>query len=305
AGADGVELVLGGSCPGAPELVAASGTTGDGCVEPAALAAVEQAISGLRQPPAAIAERRPVPFEPRRIVPPDAAVLDVAALRVADAAADPARVAELLAALAAPAEVVPRPPTPVTSAAAGPAGAAGHAGAAGAAGMTVTGSGGAAVTLELLPGRLVARPGEPIALRPAPGAWDLLVRPSRALRDLALWLEEPTTITEVQIDDVHYRRGATLDQWTRAPAGPGAPADARALEALVAQLAAPRALGFADAPVAIRHRLTLTITPPSGPPVAHVLALGAPARAGCPAQLDHDAILLPAGVCTQVAALAR
>ncbi|HEU4728754.1 MAG TPA: hypothetical protein VFT22_12710, partial [Kofleriaceae bacterium] len=161
-----------------------------------------------------------------------------------------------------------------------------------------------AITLELFAERVVAREGEPIALRPARGAWDLLVRPSRELRDLALWLEEPTTITELQIDGLHYRRGATLDRWTRAPAGSASP-DAKAIEALVALLAAPRALGFAEAPVAIRHRVTLTVTPPSGPPVEHALALGAPRPAGCPAQLEHDAVLLPARMCAEVAALSR
>ncbi|HEU4726777.1 MAG TPA: hypothetical protein VFT22_02780, partial [Kofleriaceae bacterium] len=89
-----VELALGGGCPGAPELVAASGTFGDGCVEPAALAAVERAIARLRQPAVAVAEPRPVPFEPQRIVLADGAVLDIPALELGDAAADPARVAE-------------------------------------------------------------------------------------------------------------------------------------------------------------------------------------------------------------------
>src|SRR5262245_17910838 len=79
--------------------------------------------------------------------------------RVGDAAADVTRVAELLAALAAPAEVVPRPAGPPIA----------H--------VTATDRVGAAIALDLFADRLLARPGEPLALRPAPGAWSLLTRP--------------------------------------------------------------------------------------------------------------------------------
>jgi hypothetical protein len=290
-------LTFGGSCPGAPELVAISGTAGDGCVERAAVGAIEHAISRLQQPPAAIVESRPVPFEPARIVLADATVLDTIALRAGDHPAEPARVAEFLAALAAPAEVAPLP--------AGPA--ADH--------LTVTGREGAAITLDLYAEHVLARHGEPVALRPAPGAFRLLVRPSRELRDVALWLEEPTSISAVQIDGILYQRGAVIGDWTRRAAGAadaggtkpadGRPADAKALEALVGLLAAPRALGFVDDAVPAAHRVTLTITPPVGAPTEHVLVLGAPRPAGCPARLEHETILLPAVVCTQVAALAK
>jgi hypothetical protein len=282
-------LILGGSCPGAPELVAVSGTVGDGCVERATAAAVEHAIGRLRQPPDAIVERRPVPFEPQRIVLADAVALDATALRVGDAPADPARVAELYAALAAPAEVAAVPAKPAT----------GH--------LVVTGSAGTTITLDLFAEHVLARHGEPVALRPAPGAWNLLVRPSRELRDVTLWLEEPTTITTLRIDDASYQRGAIIGDWTRGPAGASGakPADTRTLEALVALLAAPRSLGFVDDPIAITHRVTLVITPPIGAPTEHVLALGAPRPAGCPARVERDAILLPAAVCAQVATLAN
>jgi hypothetical protein len=289
-----VHLILGGSCPGAPELVAVSGTAGDGCIERAAADGVEWAIGRLQQPPEAIVERRPIPFEPQRIVLADAVGLDAAALRVGDAPADPARVAELYAALAAPAEVAAVPAVPAT----------GH--------LVVAGQAGATITLDLFAAHVLARHGEPVALRPAPGAWNLLVRPSRELREVTLWLEEPTTITTLRIDDLTYQRGAVIGEWTRRPAGapdarPAAakPVDARALEALVASLAAPRSLGFVDDPIAIAHRVTLVITPPTGAPTEHVLALGAPRPAGCPARVERDAVLLPAVVCAQVAALAN
>jgi len=294
-----VRLVLGGSCPGAPELVAVSGTAGDGCVERAAVEAIERAIDRLAQPPAAIVERRPIPFEPRRVVLADTTVLDLPALRMGDHPAEPARIAELLAALAAPAEVAALPAQPTTQ----------H--------LVVTGAGGATITLDLFADHVLGRHGEPIALRPAPGAWDLLVRPSRELRDVTLWLEEPTTITTLRIDEISYQRGAIIGEWARRPPGPGGvqpagaqpadaqPADARALEALVGLLAAPRSLGFIDDEFATAHRVTLVVTPPAGAPTEHVLALGARRAAGCPARVDRDTILLPAIVCAQVAALAK
>ncbi|HMG56091.1 MAG TPA: hypothetical protein VK601_21480, partial [Kofleriaceae bacterium] len=166
-----VAVAIGGGCPGAPALVALSGGAGDGCIEPAALAAIADAAARLHQPPGAIAERRPVPFEPRRIALADGVELATSPPRVGGAEADPARVAELLAALAAPAEVVALP--------AGPP----------AAHLVATDRNGAAIALDVFAGGAVVRRGEPIALRPAPGAARLLVRPSRELRDLTLWVE--------------------------------------------------------------------------------------------------------------------
>lgn len=283
-----VHLVLGGSCPGAPELVAVSGSDGDGCVERAAAEAVEHAVGRLQQPPAAIVERRPIPFDPTHIVLADGVALDTMALRAGDHPAEPARVAELLAALAAPAEVVALPAAPATQQ------------------LVVTDRTGATITLDLFADHAVARHGEPIALAPTPGAWNLLVRPSRELREVTLWLEEPTTITTVRIDDVSYQRGAMIGDWTRQPAsGAARPADAKLLEALVGTLAAPRSLGFVDDQVPVMHRVTLVITPPIGTLSERVLALGAPRAAGCPARLERDTILLPVSVCAQVAALTK
>ncbi len=286
AGADaaGVTTVeLDGDCPGAPELVAISGTAGDGCIERAAADQIVRAVIGLLQPPAAIVEPRPLAFDPTRLVLADGAELDLTALRVAGQPADPARVAELLAALAAPAEVVPRPTGPAT-------------------GQLTARRADATIVLALFPGGLVARPGEPVALRPAPGAWALLVRPSPALRALGLWLEEPTTIARLAIDDLTYTRGAAIGDWSRAPSGA---ADAGTLEALVAALAAPRVLGFLDGSLTVTHRVILTVVPPAGAAVDHVLELGRPRADGCPARAGDTTVLLPASVCTQVARLAR
>jgi len=281
--APAMRIVLGGSCAGAPELVAMSGTDGDGCVEPAAAQAVERAVRRLQQPLSEVVERRPIPFDVQRVVLADATAVDTSPPRVGGEPADQTRVAELLAALAAPAEVVALPASPASH----------H--------LVVTDRAGAVITLDLFADR-VARHGEPIALRPAPGAWAVLRRPARELRDVTLWLEEPTTITELRIDAVRYRRGPVIGAWARQPAGAFDPA---MVEALVALLAAPRAAGFADGPFAVAHRVTITVTPPVGAPTEHVLALGRPGAAGCPAQVDRGAIVLPAIVCTQVAALAN
>jgi hypothetical protein len=281
-----VHVAIGGSCPGAPALVALSGTDGDGCIESATAAEVERAIGRLNQPASANVERRPIPFETTRVQLADGVALDTAPLRVGDAPADTARVAELLAALAAPAEPVAAPATPPVQ----------H--------LVVGDRSGAAITLDLFAAHVLARHGESIALRPAPGAWSLLVRPSRELRDPTLWLEEATTITAIAIDRVRYQRGQVIGAWTREPAG-STPLDPPAVEALASALAAPRAVGFLDGGVAVVHRVTLTIAPPVGAPRERVLELGAPGAAGCPALVGRDAVVLAARVCAQVAALAR
>ena len=108
-------------------------------------------------------------------------------------------------------------------------------------------------------------------------------------------------ITALAVDDVRYERGAVIGQWARRPAGP---ADAARIESLVAQLAAPRALGFVDDRIAVAHRVTIEVTPPVGSPTRHTLELGAPRAGGCPARLERDTVLLPAAVCAEIAALA-
>jgi hypothetical protein len=293
-----ITVEVGGSCQGAPGLVAVSGSTGDGCVDAKAVDAIHRAVATLQQSPPMIAERRPIPFEPRRVVLADGVPVEVAPLRVGDHAADPARVAELLAALAAPAEVSPLPRT--RSAPGG--GGAEAARRAAVRQLVVTDRSGGVTVLDLLSDGLVARHGEPVGLRLAPGAWSLLVRPSRELRDATLWVEEPTTIASVRIDSVVYQRGAVIGEWSRRPSGA---ADAAALEGLVAALAAPRALAFVDGAPPVVHRLTMATAPPVGRPAEHVLELGAPRATGCPARADGEAVLLPAAVCARVAALAK
>ena len=279
-----VTVALGGGCPGAPELAAVSGLAGGGCIAGAARAAIERAVDRLRAAPERLVEPRPVPFDVAHLALADGAALDTSPPRLGGAAADEARVAELLAALAAPAAVVRLPAGPPIAR------------------LTATDRAGTAIDLELYAERVLARRGEPVALRPAPGAWALLVRPSRELRELTLWVEEPTTITALAIDGVRYERGQVIGAWTRAPAGA---ADAARVEALVGQLAAPRALGPSDRPFAVAHRVTIEVVPPVGAATRHALELGEPRGAGCPARAGGDAVMLPAAVCREVAALSR
>jgi hypothetical protein len=278
-----ITVELGGSCPGFPELVALSGTAGEGCVAQSAATSIERAIARLRQAPEAIVDRRPMGLEAQRIVLVDGVALDVSRLRIGEHAADQARVAELLAALAAPAEVVPLPAKAATE-------------------KLVIEQGGSTVTLDVYGERVLARHGEPVALRPAPGAWALVVRGSRELRDVTLWLEEPTTITRVRIDEVDYERGAVIGEWTRRPKRP---IDGKQVEELVALLATPRAVGFGDGPVAIGHRVMITITPPAGSPTERVLEIGSDRRGGCAARSGRESVLLSPTVCVQIAALAK
>jgi hypothetical protein len=281
-GAAAASIEIGGGCPGAADLVAMSDPRGDGCVERAALAAVERAVARLQQPAEAVVERRPVPIELHELILADGSRLELSPPQVEKAAADPDRVAELLAALAAPGGVAPRP-------AGRPIGE-----------IVANVRGGGTIALDLYAEHVVARRVEPVALVPPPGAWSLLVRPGRALRDPALWLEEPTTITQVDIDGVSYRRGAVIGQWSREPAGA---VDGARVEALVAALAAPRAVAFIEEPPAAVHRVTIEVTPPAGAPSKHVLELDASGPSGCRARAGSDWVLLPAALCAQVEAL--
>jgi hypothetical protein len=317
------DAALAGICRGAPpaeraRLRALVSSSGNGCVEDAAADAIMQAAGGLLRPLGEIVERRPVPFAPASIVLADGATLTLSPPRIDGAAADPARVAELLAALAAPAgPVVPAPDQPAASWA--PLGQ-----------LRVRSAAGVELSVELLPGKRVRRSGESLALAPREAAWTALSRPSRALREIATWHEQPTAISALQIDGVIYRRGATIGAWTREPANAAgndntnaksvignAPATATpaaevldavraaAVEALAAELAAPTVIGPIDGPISAVHRVAITVAPPVGGPVTHILEIAVPISARCPAKIADETIALPAGTCTQIAPLAR
>ena len=248
-----------GPCSDERVLIATS--AGAGCVTRAAWDAVVAAIAPLRGPPEAIVDRAPAAGA-KRVVLVDGTAVDLVKI---GAAFDPDRVAELAAALAAPAAL-----------------ASGTAKVTGA--LDVDGT-----TLQLFADGAVARAGEPVRLRPGPGAIDILRRPGEAFRDPRLWREEPTTIATITIDGKAFARGAVIGEWQ----GAGAPA---ALEALATALAAPVALGPAPRFVAPAHRVELEIRRPDGETARHALAL----TGDCHGMVDARSVILPPALCELV-----
>jgi hypothetical protein len=255
-------------------------------VSPDDLTAIEHALAALDRPPADIVDRRALPIEPVKLTLPDGGVLDLSGKpRIGDHDADATAVTELVLALAAPVDTA----VPVSSEAV-PIGT-----------IVASDRGGTTVTLELLPGKRVRRRGEPVALVPGAGAWDILVRPSAALRDPILWTEEPLTIRSISIDGTTYTRGAVIGEWTRQGPGTDSP---NALAELVAVLALPRAID-APRPARIRHRLRFEIAPPGIPPTTRTLEIGARRPAGCEAIIDGRSVLLATMVCDAIDVLLR
>ncbi len=283
-------LVTGGFCPDRPDHPLVDGPTGQGCVDPARWAALGDALAPFTtpgQPMEKLIERRLVPGEPSRVTLVDRTVLDLTKRpRIGDGDADPARVIELLAALATPGEPIAVP----TSAPFGT--------------LEVVARDGLALTLDLYAGHIVVRRGEPLGLQLGEGAHALLSRPGTALRDPTLWSEEPTTITKLALDATTYTRGTVLGEWTRT--GPGRD-DPAALDQLVGLLAAPRGLGphsgaGGAGAAGAGPRVTLTITPPSGAPTTRTFTL---VPRGCGAVVDRAAVQIAPAVCQLVARLTR
>lgn len=281
---DGKLVVAGaGPCPGSTTTIAIDGVHGQGCVDGQAWSALLRASDAMRGPLEAVVERRPAPGLPARITLADGAIVDlVKRPRVGDRDADPERITELLAVLGLPGEPVPLPATKPTGS------------------LVVAGHVGPAVTLDLYPGGVVARRGEPIALRIGDGSVAILARPGAALRDPTLWSEEPTTITAIAIDGTTYTRGKVVGEWTRSGAGRDDPAT---LDKLAGALASPRGLGPRKAATtAPRHALTITITPPAGPRTSHAIALE-PSGTECIATVEGASITVAAELCQLVTRL--
>jgi hypothetical protein len=271
-----------GPCPGSPGRRAIDGTAGPGCVDDGAWERARRAIEALARPPAQLAERRPVPLEPVKIVLRDGGVLDLAGrARIGDRHdAEPIAVAELIAALGAPAEPVALPPGP-------PRGT-----------LSVTDRGGQAIALELHLPDVVVRRGEPVGLRVGEGAFRRLVQTSEDLRDRTPWREEPTTVVALELDGTTYTRGAVIGEWTRA--GPGRD-DPATVEKLVAALAAievsPHPPGNPP-----RHVATLHVRPPGGAPVTRTIRIGDPGPT-CRASTGGASLAIAPEICALVRAL--
>ncbi|MBX3161661.1 MAG: hypothetical protein KF773_37215 [Deltaproteobacteria bacterium] len=252
-----------GPCPGEARAIAVVTSDGGGCIAAEAWTSVAAAADALEAPPAELVERRPLPFEAAQLALPDGSRIDLAKRpRIGERDADPVRVAELLAVLAAPAE-------PVDVPASRPAGR-----------LTLTDRTGAQHALILHGNGLVARAGEPVALRVGDGAYALLVRAGTAYRDPAIWSEDPATISALTLGPTTYRRGAVLGEWSRT--GPGRD-EPRAVERLVELVSRLRALDPPTdpkaAPTAARHELTLTVSPPAGSTAIRHLTVVASATA--------------------------
>lgn len=274
-------LRLASTCPDDPTLAWVSSNSGDGCFARAtydALAAVALAIAG----PAELAgEPRPLPAEIDQVALAEG-VLELARTPSIDGQrADPVAIAELLAVLAAPAEIVPVP--------------------AGATPKKVLGfrlRGGATVSLQLLGNDLARREGEPIALRLTSAAYARLARGAKGYAVATIWNEEPLTISEIDVDGVHYARGAVVGEWTRTPSGAF---DPEQVDRVVAALASPRRMSDVES-TTITHRLKLTVTPPVGAPVVREMAV---ARYRCLGLTATATAKLEAPVCDALDALAR
>jgi hypothetical protein len=271
-----------GPCPGGSAHAIAGPRVGIGCVDEARWAAV---IAAAKIPGgyAQLVERRPAPVQPTRITLDDGSVLDLAKrLRIGEHDADPARVNELLAVLVTPGEPVPLPAHP-------PRGE-----------LLVVAPGDFATTIVLYGDGILARRGEPIALRVGEGAYAILARPGRAYRDPTLWNEEPTTIRSLKVDNKTFTRGAVIGEWT----GPGR-VDAAALEQLAGLLASFQSHGDTAPPQVGRTReIELEIVPPSGPPTRRTLALRR-AAGGCAATVNGAHVLVDAQLCVLADQLAR
>lgn len=272
-----------GACPGHPDARAVTGPRiGAACVARAAWEAVERAAAAFdRARLSALVDPRPAPIDAAQIRLRDGGVLELARRpRIGDRDADPTRLAELLAVLATPGELVALPALP----------AAGQ--------LEVRPAAGAPIVIELYRDGVIARRGEPIGIRVGNGSWAVLARGARSYRDPTLWREDPTTIHAITVGATTYTRGAVLGEWT----GPAA-VDARAVDALVARLAAPRALDEdPGAPPAAPRTIAVAVQSPAGAGSTHELAVGR-TRAGCAATIDATVVLVEPEICALAARL--
>jgi hypothetical protein len=256
----------------------------------AAAAVFDLRDEGARQRAlATLVEPRPIPVEPSNVTFSDGSVLQLAKRpqivdKTGNHDADPARVAELLAVLATPGEPIALPTTPQLAR------------------LVVVGprSEQPAIVLALYGNGVIARTGEPIALRVGAGSYEILARGGRAYVDPTLWAEDPMTIASIKIGDVTYTRGVVIGEWTR-QAGGGV-IDAASVDTLAGALASPRSLGAATA-AANPRTVVITIKAPIGAP--RTRTIGIARGATCIATIDGVSHGIDAQLCALVDALAR
>jgi hypothetical protein len=270
-----------GECEGGRVFIGTE-TTPLGCVERAAWDSVEQTIATLERPVEEIADPRPVPIVPAKVIVPDRKELVVTGRpRVDNTDADPIAVEELLAALSTPGELVPLPERAATDA------------------FLAVGADGSEVQLQLYGNGILARRGEPIGIK-TPG-YAAIARTSATYRDPTRWREDPLAVSSIVVDRITYQRGAVIGEWTRTPAGKIDPAIVDALAQTLATLRAQDATGM---PVRPRHKIVVTLAPPVGETAKHTLELANPGPKNCGAKLDGKSVLVPLDVCTAALAVA-
>jgi hypothetical protein len=286
-------VTAGGPCPDDAALVAATTSLGDGCVAPAAIAALE----AWGRAPWRLIDRAPFGIAPARVASLDAR-LDGRAARGTRAEGAGEAIRAWLDALAAAVG------EPVALADATPAGA-----------IAIEGEGAdgrprreVAALLRARDGGLLLRRGdEGFGFRLAVGFAER-VNPV-ALRPLALLEREPSDVRAIALrrgarEVGGATRGATLEAWT--VRGALRAEDAAPIAEALARL---RAVAWLDRPASLRDgfdgRALHVELEPGGPGGVHVLELGA-ARAdgGCLARLDRATaivVLDPARCATLVA----
>jgi hypothetical protein len=273
--ADGVVVELRGPCPGHPDLVAETGTYGDGCMRADAWQAIAREADERFGEQRAI-DLRPVPVEPVRATLLDGTVIVFGPPpRAGDRDADRDRTDELRAALTHPTTRAESTATPIGT-------------------LAVVDRAGAHWDLEVLPGGLVRRTVDRIVLAvPA----DILARPGTAYLDPTRWSEDRFAVTAITIDGVTYARGAVVGEWTRTPPGKPAPDRLEALAAALATVRAPSAKASAR-PV---HTVTVKLAPPVGDASTHTLAISR----DCAGTLDGQPVTFEPALCEAVSAAAR
>lgn len=273
--ADGVVLEIRGPCTGHPELVAVTGTYGDGCIRADAWQAAAHEADVRFGEQRAI-DLRPVPVEPTTATLLDGTVIAFGPPpRAGDKDADRDRVGELLTALTHPSTRADSAAPPLGT-------------------LAVVDKAGTHWDLQILPGNLVRRTADQIVLTVPP---DILQRPGSAYVDPTRWSEDRFAVTQITLDGVTYARGAVIGEWTRTPKGPVA---ADKLEALAAALATVRA-PTATRTVNPTHTLTVTLAPPIGEAATHTLAVGP----RCLGTADGQPVRFEPQLCAAITALAR
>lgn len=309
-------LLVGGPCPGAPPATAAlSSRLGEVCLADEALGALAGAISSAAASDAV--ERRPLASTAREVVrlrvaapgekPRLALVRDGGRWRAelvdgepprAEVAVDAQAVARALEELAEPWQ-----PAALVVAPALVELVAGHAD-------------GTEVVLtwgQSRGGAWVRRGQEPLALARSSsgsaGAMDLrLPGWLETLLDRTLWRVEPRAVQALVLDGVRVHRGSVLGEWIDARGAALPNASAQVIEALLEELAAPRALRAAP-PVPAQNLVELELEDPparaaASAPLVHRLTVS---RQGQRCLGQHPAgagLELPPNVCTRVRAAA-